>query len=68
MNRLEQTMEDMEVLKKIVNDMYDSIFDNCEMMNVISKTDCDTLISFLVESKENINEIIKKLEDLKNEK
>lgn len=56
------------LFKKIANDMYDAIFDNCEMMNVISKDDCDTLISFLVESKENINEIIKKLEDLKNEK
>lgn len=56
------------LFKKNTSDMYDAIFDNYEMMNVISKTDCDTLISFLVESKENINEIIKKLEDLKNEK
>ncbi len=56
------------LFKKNVDDMYDAIFENHEMMKVISKNDCDILISFLLESKENINEIIKKLEDLKNEK
>lgn len=43
-------------------------FDNHEMMNAISKADCDTLINYLIESRENINSIIKKMEDLKNEK
>lgn len=51
-----------------ISNMNDSIFDNHEMMEVISETDCDTLINFLNESKEKINLIIKKLEDLKHEK
>ena len=56
------------LFNKATNNMSDAIFDNHEMMNVISKADCDTLINYLIESRENINSIIRKLEDLKNEK
>lgn len=55
------------LFNKMISDMNDSIFDNHEMMEVISKNDCDTLIGFLEESKEGINNIIKKLEEIKNE-
>ena len=37
-------------------------------MEFISKTDCNTLIDYLIEAKKGINSIIKKLEELKNEK
>lgn len=56
------------LFNKAINNMSEAIFDNHEMMNVISKVDCDTLINYLIESRESINNIIKKLEDLKNEK
>ena len=56
------------LFNKTINSMSDAIFDNHEMMNAISKADCDTLINYLIESRENINSIIKKMEDLKNEK
>ncbi len=56
------------LFNKTINSMSDAIFDNHEMMNAISKADCDTLINYLIESRENINSIIKKIEDLKNEK
>lgn len=56
------------LFNKTINSMSDAIFDNHEMMNAISKADCDTLINYLIESRENINGIIKKMEDLKNEK
>lgn len=56
------------MFNKTINSMSDAIFDNHEMMNAISKADCDTLIDYLIESRENINSIIKKMEDLKNEK
>lgn len=56
------------LFKRNVENMYEAIFDNHEMMKIISKNDCDTLISFLIESKKNIDEIIKKMEDLRNEK
>lgn len=56
------------LFNKTINSMSDAIFDNHEMMNAISKEDCDTLINYLIESRENINSIIKKMEDLKNEK
>ena len=55
------------LFNKMISDMNDSIFDNHEMMGVISKNDCDTLIGFLEESKEGINSIIEKLEEIKNE-
>ena len=55
------------LFNKMISDMNDSIFDNHEMMEVISKNDCDTLIGFLGESKEGINSIIEKLEEIKNE-
>lgn len=53
---------------KSVNDIRDSIFDNHEIMEFISKTDCNTLINYLIEAKKGINNIIEKLEELKNEK
>lgn len=53
---------------KSVNDIRDSIFDNHEIMEFISKTDCTTLINYLIEAKKGINTIIEKLEELKNEK
>lgn len=56
------------LFNKTINSMSDAIFDNHEMMNAISKADCDTLINYLIESRENINSIIKKMEALKNEK
>ena len=56
------------IFNKAVNDMNDSIFDNHEMMNIISKKECDILIQYLNESKEKINEIIEKLEEVKSEK
>lgn len=56
------------LFNKTINSMSDAIFDNHEMMNAISKADCDTLINYLIESRENINSIIKKMEDLKNER
>lgn len=56
------------LFNKTINSMSDAIFDNHELMNAISKADCDTLINYLIESRENINSIIKKMEDLKNEK
>lgn len=56
------------LFNKTINSMSDAIFDNHEMMNAISKADCNTLINYLIESRENINSIIKKMEDLKNEK
>lgn len=56
------------LFNKAINSMSDAIFDNHEMMNTISKADCDILINYLIESRENINSIIKKMEDLKNEK
>lgn len=56
------------LFNKTINSMSDAIFDNHEMMNAISKADCDTLINYLIESRENINSLIKKMEDLKNEK
>lgn len=49
------------LFNKTINSMSDAIFDNHEMMNAISKADCDTLINYLIESRENINSIIKKL-------
>ena len=55
------------LFNKTINSMSDAIFDNHEMMNAISKADCDTLINYLIESRENINSIIKKMEALKNE-
>lgn len=56
------------LFNKTINSMSEAIFDNHEMMNAISKADCDTLINYLIESRENINSIIKKMEDLKNER
>ena len=56
------------LFNKAINSIGDAIFDNHEMMNTISKADCDTLINYLIESRENINSIIKKMEALKNEK
>lgn len=56
------------LFNKAINSMSDAIFDNHEMMNAISKADCDTLINYLIESRENINSIIEKMEELKSEK
>ena len=39
------------LFNKAINNMSEAIFDKREMMNVISKVDCDTLINYLMKSR-----------------